>query len=104
MNAGKPGPSPLDPRGPLRVDSPLDPPGDREALRMDAQTPSCWNRLSLWLLLALLLFFVVLSVQVALKAAKGGQAIERWRNQIQALSDGENIYERYNYPNPPIMA
>src|SRR5262249_15705253 len=57
-----------------------------------------------WLLLALLLFFGALSVQVALKASKGGQAIERWRTQIQALSDGEDIYERYTYPNPPIMA
>src|SRR5215468_3670619 len=74
---------------------------------MDAQTPSCWNqRLERWLLLALLLFFVALSVQYALKAAKSDHhsAIQRWRDQILRLSDGEDIYERYNYPNPPIMA
>src|SRR3954447_17308704 len=74
---------------------------------MDAQTPSCWNRrLGGWLLLALILFFVALSVQYALKAAKSDHhsAIQRWREQILGLSEGENIYERYNYPNPPIMA
>jgi hypothetical protein len=74
---------------------------------MDAQTPSYWNqRLERWLLIALLLFFVALSVQYAMKAAKSDHrtAIQRWREQILGLTEGEDIYQRYNYPNPPIMA
>jgi len=74
---------------------------------MDAQTLSGREqRLSRWLLLTLLLFFVALSVQYALKASRSSHssAFQRWRDQILSLSDGEDIYERYNYPNPPIMA
>src|SRR5437763_967586 len=70
------------------------PPRDRTALRGA-------------LLLLLLVFFVALSIQHALKASKGDghrSAILRWREQILGLQDGEDIYERYTYPNPPIMA
>jgi hypothetical protein len=58
------------------------------------------------LLLGLLLFFVALSVQHAVKATAGDHrsAILRWRQQILALQDGEDVYQRYAYPNPPIMA
>jgi hypothetical protein len=31
-------------------------------------------------------------------------AILRWREQLLQLDSGENIYERFTYPNPPIMA
>ena len=31
-------------------------------------------------------------------------ALLRWRNQIQGLEDGQNIYRLYKYPNPPIQA
>src|SRR4051794_24099460 len=61
----------------------------------------------LGLLLGLLLFFVALSVQHAAKAKAGDHrsAILRWRQQILALTrDGEDVYQRYAYPNPPIMA
>lgn len=52
---------------------------------------------------ALLLFFVVVSVHYSLKAVKHRSAILRWYEQIQSMEDGENVYERFNYPNPPIM-
>ncbi len=31
-------------------------------------------------------------------------AILRWRPQLEALDRGEDIYDKYQYPNPPIMA
>ena len=64
-----------------------------------------WQR---WFIVALCVLLLVLSVQYSLKVTgyyRGapGSAFERWRGQILHLSD-EDIYERYNYPNPPIMA
>ncbi len=62
---------------------------------------------SRWLIAALLLFFVALSVQYAVKASRGDgrrSAILRWRDQLLSLQEGEDIYQRYTYPNPPIMA
>jgi alpha-1,2-mannosyltransferase len=55
-----------------------------------------------WFVLALLTFFVGLSIQYSLKTTRS--AIVRWHNQLDRMNDGENIYESYNYPNPPIMA
>lgn len=58
----------------------------------------------------LLLVFVGVSVQYSLKVLtpRDGQqtrsAIVRWREQLLALDSDENIYQRYVYPNPPIMA
>jgi hypothetical protein len=54
-------------------------------------------------LLGLLILFLALSIQYANKVKGGGSAIQRWRNQLLDLGD-ENIYTRYAYPNPPIMA
>src|SRR6266849_6755885 len=61
-----------------------------------------------WFILALCLLFVAQSVQYAFKASGNservpGSAIVRWRDQLLHLGD-EDIYKRYNYPNPPIMA
>jgi hypothetical protein len=56
-----------------------------------------------WFVIALLLFFVALSVQYTIKARAHRSAILRWRPQLHQLSE-ENIYERFTYPNPPIMA
>jgi hypothetical protein len=57
-----------------------------------------------WLLVGLLLIFIVLSVQYAIKVEdEHRSAILRWRPQIQQIDD-VNIYQRYTYPNPPIMA
>ncbi|MCX7699969.1 MAG: DUF2029 domain-containing protein [Gemmataceae bacterium] len=38
------------------------------------------------------------------KALQQRSAFLRWREQILQLDDGVNIYERFQYPNPPIMA
>lgn len=60
--------------------------------------------------LGLLGLFVVVSVQYSLKVldARNGvqsrSAIQRWREQLLHLDSGENIYARFTYPNPPIMA
>jgi hypothetical protein len=51
---------------------------------------------------ALILFFVVLSIPYAYKVLHGGTAIVRWRLEVQNLD--RDIYEEFNYPNPPIMA
>jgi hypothetical protein len=59
---------------------------------------------------ALLVVFAAVSVQYTLKALdlrNGRQdrsAILRWREQLLQLDSGENIYQRFTYPNPPIMA
>lgn len=53
--------------------------------------------------LGVLLLFVGLSIQYSLKAMQNRSAIVRWREQLQQLDD-EDIYQRYVYPNPPIMA
>jgi hypothetical protein len=78
----------------------------KEAKPMDPDTvtrslsPS-WQR---WFAGGLLLLFAAVSVQYTLKAANGGTAFVRWRDQIQEFDSGENPYQRHNYPNPPIMA
>jgi hypothetical protein len=60
-----------------------------------------------WFVVGLLLFFVLLSVQYSFKVLDSDRdnrsAILRWRDQILAIEDGTNIYDRHNYPNPPIM-
>ncbi len=45
---------------------------------------------------------LLLAIQYAFKAVDDRSAILRWRPQILELTR-TNIYERYNYPNPPIM-
>lgn len=55
------------------------------------------------ILVALLLLFAGLSIPYAIKASAQRSAIVRWAPQIQQL-DAEGIYQRYAYPNPPIMA
>ena len=60
-----------------------------------------WNR---WVLTAIVLLVVGVGVQYAIKASHGRSAFVRWRNQVLALGQGEDIYRRYIYPNPPIMA
>jgi hypothetical protein len=54
--------------------------------------------------------FAAVSVQYTVKAldVRDGRqdrsAILRWRDQLLHLDTGENIYDRFGYPNPPIMA
>jgi hypothetical protein len=56
-----------------------------------------------WWLLGLLLFLILLSISYGQKAVQDRSAIVRWRPQIQQL-DTVDIYQRFAYPNPPIMA
>jgi hypothetical protein len=56
-------------------------------------------------LLGLILVFVGVSVSYSLKALHGRSAIQRWQTQIVSSVDmGVDISERYQYPNPPVMA
>jgi hypothetical protein len=51
--------------------------------------------------------FLALCLQYFLKVRSGADprsAILRWQNQVLALAGGSDIWEAYNYPNPPIMA
>jgi hypothetical protein len=57
-----------------------------------------------WWNLGLAAIFIILSIQYSYKVGdEHRSAILRWRPQLQQLYD-INIYERYSYPNPPIMA
>jgi hypothetical protein len=57
-----------------------------------------------WFVWGLVVLFAALSVQYALKAAQGRSAIVRWHPQLLSMENGEDISQRYLYPNPPIMA
>src|SRR3954471_3361696 len=57
-----------------------------------------------WFLLALVALFVALSIQYTQKVLKDKGAVTRWREQLLQWDEGENIWEKYQYPNPPIMA
>jgi hypothetical protein len=74
---------------------------------MDAKLFSAAAR-QRWFAVGVLLFFLLLSIQYTLKVHDQNRdtrsAFLRWREQVLALPDGINIYEKFNYPNPPIMA
>lgn len=57
-----------------------------------------------WFLVLLTVLFVGLSIKYAMKVMEGRSAIQRWQNQILGLEQGEDLSEKYQYPNPPIMA
>src|SRR5262245_57172398 len=63
-----------------------------------------------WYVAGLFAVFAGVSLLYSVKVLtpRGGQqtrsAIMRWREQLLELDAGENIYARYTYPNPPIMA
>lgn len=56
------------------------------------------------LTIALVLFFLILSIPYGWKAWHNRSAFQRWQPQISDLGEGVDIAGRYNYPNPPIMA
>jgi hypothetical protein len=68
------------------------------------------NKAQGWFVAALLVVFAAVSVQYTIKVLtpRNGEttrsAIVRWRDQLLQLDAGENIYEKFTYPNPPIMA
>jgi hypothetical protein len=55
------------------------------------------------IVVCLVLLFAGLSIPYGIKASEQRSAIVRWAPQLQQL-DAEDIYQRYAYPNPPIMA
>jgi alpha-1,2-mannosyltransferase len=71
--------------------------------------PAGRSRARLWFTLALALLFAIVTVQYVAKVLKprdDGQtnsAILRWAKQFQEMQEGENIHEKYSYPNPPIL-
>src|SRR4051812_39845040 len=66
--------------------------------------PGLATRGQRWFVPALLLLFVVLGLKYSKKAFDHRSAILRWQPQIQALDQGVDISERFQYPNPPVMA
>lgn len=68
------------------------------------RTPEARQR---WLVCGLVLFFVLCSFKYAEKVLDterdNRSAFLRWREQIQEIDDGVNIWDKYSYPNPPIM-
>ena len=71
--------------------------------------PAKTARSQIAFIVALFLVFAYVSVQYSLKVltprpdGNTRSAILRWSQQIQDMEGGENIHEKYNYPNPPIM-
>ncbi len=63
-----------------------------------------WSSPQRWFVLGLLALFIGLSAQYTIKALQNRSAFIRWREQLLALDVGDNIYDHYVYPNPPIMA
>jgi hypothetical protein len=57
-----------------------------------------------WFVALLLTLFVALSVQYTFKVLTHDTAIVRWLDQLKKWDQGEDIFEQFNYPNPPIMA
>src|SRR5262245_11859614 len=64
-----------------------------------------------WLLVGLLLFFAAVSARYCLKVYKvespesaDRSAIQRWMPQLRDYVAGENIWQKHNFPCPPIMA
>ncbi|HJT79208.1 MAG TPA: glycosyltransferase family 87 protein [Gemmataceae bacterium] len=63
-----------------------------------------WQR---WFVAGLLLFFAALSAKYTVKVLdphSPRSAIQRWYDQLKSLDEDANPWERFNYPNPPIMA
>jgi hypothetical protein len=63
-----------------------------------------WKSAQRWFVLGLLVLFVALSAQYTIKVLDHRSAFERWREQLLALDNGDDIYKHFVYPNPPIMA
>ena len=59
------------------------------------------GRRTVWITWSIIM--VVASIMYAGKAADERSAFIRWRHQIHDFWDGVNIWDRYYFPNPPIM-
>lgn len=73
-----------------------------------ARRPAPWRVAFAVALLLVLAFTCARYADKAVTPSRDGTltrtALLRWRPQIQSLEAGENIYEKHNYPNPPVMA
>jgi hypothetical protein len=63
-----------------------------------------WRSSQRWFVVGLFALFIGLSAQYTVKVLENRSAFIRWREQLLGLDGGENIYDKYVYPNPPIMA
>ena len=61
-----------------------------------------------WILAGLCVFFAIINVQHFLKVKNSDRpsqtAFLRWTPQVREISEGVNIWLKYNWPNTPIMA
>jgi alpha-1,2-mannosyltransferase len=60
------------------------------------------------LVVALVLFFGAIYTQYALKIKHSDHGVRsaflRWKTQLEDLDRGVNVWQKYAYPNPPVMA
>jgi alpha-1,2-mannosyltransferase len=57
-----------------------------------------------WFWIGLVILLAVVSGQYVHKAINNRSAFLRWREQVLVIDGGVDIYQRFQYPNPPIMA
>src|SRR5438067_2018606 len=57
-----------------------------------------------WFWLALLGVLAIAATTYTHKALRNRSAFLRWRAQVLQIDQGTDIYQRFQYPNPPIMA
>jgi alpha-1,2-mannosyltransferase len=76
--------------------------------RIPAISPIVARKLFLGVLVLIVSVVFIRSMNKAATPSRLGDytrtAILRWKPQIESLDRGVNIYEAFNYPNPPIMA
>jgi hypothetical protein len=56
-----------------------------------------------WFLIGLVALFLLCSVFYAGKALDNRSAFLRWRTQVHEMDEGVDVWEKFVYPNPPIM-
>src|SRR5579871_1157062 len=57
-----------------------------------------------WFWLGLAVLLLIVCGQYVHKAINNRSAFVRWREQVLVIDGGVDIYQRFQYPNPPIMA
>jgi hypothetical protein len=72
---------------------------DAPATPRTSASPLRW-----WVLIGLLVVLLGVGIQYTFKASDERSAFVRWRNQVEDLGRGIDIYQVHVYPNPPITA
>jgi hypothetical protein len=57
-----------------------------------------------WFVGGLLLFFLAVSVQYTFKVAAHRSAIDRFLGQLRQVDSTADVYQRFTYPHPPLLA